>query len=120
MFKRRDSKEKRKSDHAQQYDAKRKKSDVGNSGPATQLKRRVELPAVESSAAPIFGVQPLVLSDDYLLSVSAVRARALLDSGSRLKHIQQSTISTVLDIFCWSAAKKPPNERPVPPPPPTT
>lgn len=60
------------------------------------LKRRIEIPALESSVAPIFGEQVLVLSDSFILSISAIRARGLLMSGTRSKHLQQSAIITVL------------------------
>jgi len=56
----------------------------------------VELTPVESSAMPVFGLQPLVLSDDFVLATTAARAKALLESGSRIKHIQQAAISTIL------------------------
>ena len=41
-----------------------------------------------------------MLSDDFALAVTAVRARSLLESGTRFKHSTQSPIGTVLLDGC--------------------
>ena len=85
---------------------KNKKSDEKDITPSDSapVKRRLEIPDVESNAAPIYGVQPIILSDDFMLPVTAIRARGLLMSGTRLKHLQQSVIVTVLLDACTVSA----------------
>lgn len=75
---------------------KKRPVDKGDKEEEPSLKRRIELPSVEASVQPLYGLQPLVLSDDQALAVSCIRAKALLMSGVRLKHLQQSPIVTVL------------------------